>query len=113
MGHPKGSHYHVWATRQNGRLVSMPAKELRTLVGSGEGSQYEYQIFVVDGKVICESENTSHAFFRKGASPTFEVITLDDMKSGRARGSKFYEAARAEVERQLELMNKTDEDISE
>jgi hypothetical protein len=91
----------------------MPAKELRTLVGSGEGSQYEYQIFVVDGKVICESENASHAFFRKGASPTFEEITLDDMKSGRARGSKFYEAARAEVERQLELMNKPDEDISE
>jgi hypothetical protein len=83
----------------------MPAEQLRELIGSGEGSQYEYQIFVVNGKVICESENTSHALSRRGASPTSEEITLDDMKAKSARGWKYYEEAKAEVQRQLALMS--------
>jgi hypothetical protein len=82
----------------------MTEERLHTLVGSGEGSQIEYSIYVENGRVIYETENSSHAFMRNGACTETQEITLDDLKNGRVRGGRFYEAAKAEVERQLKIM---------
>lgn len=84
----------------------MAEERLYSIIGSGAGSQIEYTIYVENGRVFYETENDGYAFMRNGPERGTQEITLDDLKNSRVRGGHFYEAAKAEVERQLALMEK-------
>ena len=83
----------------------MAEEQLHTPIGSGEGSQIEYSIYVENGRVFYETENSGYAFMRNGPCSSTVEITLDDLKNSRVRGGHFYEAAKAEVERQLAILD--------
>jgi hypothetical protein len=86
-------------------------QELRKFIGSGSGSQISYSIYVVDGRIVYETENEGHAFMRDGDAISTKWISLDDLKNNRVRGGgNYYEAGKAEVERQLQLMKENDSD---
>ena len=73
-------------------------ESLQKRIASGEGSQTEYTIDVVDGRVIYTTENTGFAFMRKGPDERVREIQLEELKG--LLGAKHYEATKAEVERQ-------------
>jgi hypothetical protein len=77
----------------------MTGEQLHKLIGSGEGSEIEYSIYLEDGRVLYETENSGYAFMRNGLCSATVEITLDDLKNARVRGGRFYEATKAEVER--------------
>jgi hypothetical protein len=82
---------------------------LSKFIGRGGNSRMSYSIDVEDGRILYTTENEGHAFMRDGdASSTQRKISLDDLKNHRVRGGNYYEAARAEVERQLQLMKNDD-----
>jgi hypothetical protein len=83
----------------------MPTERLYAHIGAGAGSQIEFVIYVENGRVFSQTENNGYAFLRKGPETTTREITLHDLKNSRVRGGQYYEAAKAEVERQLKLMS--------
>lgn len=82
---------------------------LSKCIGRGGSSQKSYSIDVTDGRILYTTENEGHAFMRDGDDTSTKQISLDDLKNNGVRGgSNYYEAARIEVERQLQLMKESD-----
>jgi len=86
-------------------------QSLSKCIGRGGSSQKSYSIYVDDGRILYATENEGHAFMRDGDATSTREISLDDLKNNRVRGGgNYYEAAKAEVERQLQLMKENDSD---
>jgi hypothetical protein len=82
---------------------------LSKCIGRGGGSQMSYSIYVENGRILYTTENEGHAFMRHGEATSTREISLDGLKNNRVRGGgKYYEAAKAEVERQLQLLKEND-----
>ena len=82
--------------------------ELWKFIGSGSGGQKSYSVYVENGRIVYKTEDEYRAFMCHGDASSTKWISVDALKYRRLRGGDFYEAARAEVERQLQLMKEDD-----
>ena len=77
---------------------------LRKFIGSGGDSEMSYSIDVEDGEILYHTHTVRYHDNRPGSGIVSSSgnISLDNLKNGLS-GGEYYEAARAEVERQLQV----------